>query len=98
MVVTTLAALMWQTSTFLYSVLLYTQGDKSWVLRNVRGGIQADPNYILVAVFINAVFVVIGAALFLVGLSMAIRLFRSYRSSVVEARAPVAADGGTPQK
>src|SRR5438034_2150339 len=98
MVVTTLAALIWQTSTFLYSVLLYTQGDKTWVLRNVRGGIQADPTYILVAVFINAVFVVIGAALFLVGLSMAIRLFRSYRSSVVEARAPVAADGGTPQK
>jgi len=98
MVVTTLAALIWQTSTFLYSVWVYTQGDKSWVLRNVRGGIQADPNYILVAVFINAVFVFVGAALFLVGLSMAIRLFRSYRTSVVEARAPVAADGGTPEK
>jgi len=98
MVVTTLAALVWQTATFVYSVWLYSQGDKSWVLRNVRGGIQADPAYIPVAVFINGVFVVVGAALFFVGLSMAIRLFRSYRSSVVEARAPVAADGGTVEK
>jgi len=38
--------------------------------------------------------------LFLVGLSMAIRLFRSYRTSLVGARgkAPAAADGGTREK
>jgi len=98
MVVTTLAALLWQTWTFVYSVSLFLQGDKSWVVRNVRGPIQTDPNYILVAVAINAVFVLVGALLFLVGVSMAIRLFRSYRSSVAEARAPVAADGGTPKE
>src|SRR5438477_3120786 len=84
MVVATLAALVWQTWTFLYSVWLFRQGDKSWIVRNVRGPIQADPNYILVAVGINAVFVLIGVVLFGVGLSMSIRLFRSYRSSVVE--------------
>ena len=71
-------------------------GD-AMVVRNVRGPIQTDPNYLLVAVGINAVFVLVGALLFLVGLSMAIRLFRSYSSSVAEARAPVAADGGTPK-
>ncbi|TLZ94497.1 MAG: carbon starvation protein A, partial [Methanobacteriota archaeon] len=100
MVVTTLAALVWQTWTFLYSVWLFLQGDKSWIVRNVRGPIQADPNYILVAVGINAVFVLIGVVLFGVGLSMSIRLFRSYRSSVVEARgrAPAAADGGTRER
>ena len=98
MVVTTLAALLWQTWTFVYSVSLFLQGDKSWVVRNVRGPIQTDPNYLLVAVGINAVFVLVGALLFLVGVSMAIRLFRSYRSSVAEARAPVAADGGTPKE
>jgi carbon starvation protein len=98
MIVTTLAALLWQTWTFVYSVSLYLQGDKSWVVRNVRGPIQTDPNYILVAVVINGVFVLVGALLFLVGVSMAIRLFRSYRSSVAEARAPVAADGGTPKE
>src|SRR2546427_581005 len=50
----------------------------------------------LVAVGINAVFVAVGAVLFAVGLSMAVRLFRSYRSSMAErrARAPAAADGG----
>src|SRR6059058_6506381 len=37
MVVTTLAALVWQTGTFLYSVWAYLQNDKTWVLRNVRG-------------------------------------------------------------
>src|SRR5438105_6577516 len=100
MVVTTLAALIWQTWTFLYSVWLFLQGDKSWIVRNVRGPIQADPNYILVAVGINAVLVLIGVVMFGDGLSMSIRLFRSYRSSVVEARgrAPAAADGGTRER
>ena len=100
MVVTTLAALVWQTGTFLYSVWAYLQNDKTWVLRNVRGPIQTDPNLLILAVAINAVFVIIGAALFVVGVSMAIRLFRSYNRSVAEARAkaPAAADGGTVEK
>jgi len=100
MVVTTLAALVWQTGTFLYSVWAYLQNDKTWVLRNVRGPIQTDPNLLILAVAINAVFVIIGAALFVVGVSMAIRLFRSYSRSVAEARAkaPAAADGGTAEK
>ena len=100
MVVTTLSALVWQTGTFLYSVWAYLQNDKSWVLRNVRGPIQTDPNLLIVAVAINAVFVIVGAALFVVGLSMAIRLFRSYNRSMAEARAkaPAAADGGTVER
>jgi carbon starvation protein len=97
MVVTTLSALVWQTGTFLYSVWAYIQKDNTWVLRNVRGPIQTDPNLLIVAVAINGIFVVVGAVLFAVGVSMAIRLFRSYSRSVAEARgkAPAAADGGT---
>ncbi len=100
MVITTLAALVWQTGTFLYSLWAYLQNDKTWVLRNVRGPIQTDPNLLIIAVAINAVFVIIGAALFVVGVSMAVRLFRSYSRSVAEARAkaPAAADGGTVEK
>jgi len=81
-------------------VWAYLQNDKSWVLRNVRGPIQTDPNLLIVAVAINAVFVIVGAALFIVGLSMAIRLFRSYNQSMAEARAkaPAAADGGTVER
>jgi carbon starvation protein len=96
MIVTTLAALAWQTGTFLYSVYAYLQNDSSWINRNVRPPIQNNSAYTLVAVGINAVFVVVGAVLFAVGLSMAVRLFRSYRSSMAErrARAPAAADGG----
>ncbi len=97
MVVTTLSALVWQTGTFLYSVWAYIQKDNTWVLRNVRGPIATDPNLLIVAVAINGIFVVVGAVLFAVGVSMAIRLFRSYSRSVAEARgkAPAAADGGT---
>src|SRR5881296_3943647 len=95
MIVTTLSALAWQTGTFLYSVWAYLNNDNSWVLRNVRPPINTK-DYILVAVAINAVFVAVGAVLFAVGLSMAVRLFRSYRSSMAErrTRAPAAADGG----
>src|SRR6266581_784901 len=95
MIVTTLAALAWQTATFLYSVYAYLNNDSSWILRNVRPPINTK-DYILVAVAINGVFVAVGAVLFAVGLSMAVRLFRSYRSSMAErrARAPAAADGG----
>src|SRR5207237_303515 len=55
MVVTTLAALVWQTGTFLYSVWAYLQNDKIWVLREVRVPIQTDPNLLILAVAINAV-------------------------------------------
>ena len=100
MIVTTLAALVWQTGTFLYSVYAYLNNDSSWINRNVRPPIQNNKDYVLVAVGINAVFVVVGAVLFAVGLSMAVRLFRSYRSSMAErrARAPAAADGGEPER
>ena len=100
MVVTTLAALVWQTGTFLFSLWAYLQNDKTWVLRNVRGPIQTDPNLLIIAVAINAVFVIVGAVLFFVGVSMAIRLFRSYNQSIADARAkaPAAADGGTVEK
>jgi len=100
MVITTLAALVWQTATFAYSVWAYLQNDKTWILRNVRPPIQTDPNLLWAAIVINAVFVIIGAVLFAVGLSMAVRLFRSYSKSLAEARtrAPAAADGGTQEK
>ena len=51
---------------------------------------------VLVAVAINGIFVAVGAILFLVGLSMAIRLFRSYFGSreEVRARAPTAPGNG----
>jgi carbon starvation protein len=100
MVITTLAALLWQTGTFAYSVWAYLQNDKTWLLRNVRAPIQTDPNLLWAAVGINAVFVLIGAVLFGIGLSMAVRLFRSYSKSLAEARtkAPAAADGGTREK
>jgi carbon starvation protein len=100
MVVTTLSALAWQTWTFSYSVYRYTQGDLSWINRNVRPPIQNNADYALLALGINAVFVIVGAVLFAVGLSMAIRLFRSYSRSLAEARGrtPAAADGGTPEK
>ncbi len=101
MIVTTLSALLWQTWTFLNSVVLYVQNNSNTtaVLRNVRAPINTA-NYVLVALLINAVFVAVGAILFLVGLSMAIRLFRSYRTSLAEARAraPTAADGGEAEK
>jgi len=100
MVITTLAALAWQTSTFAYSVWTYLQGDKTWILRNVRAPIQTDPTLLWAAIAINGVFVIIGAILFTIGLSMAIRLFRSYFKSLAEARtrAPAAADGGKREK
>ncbi len=100
MVVTTLAALVWQTGTFVYSVWRYAQNDLTWINRNVRPPIQNNAGLVPVALAINGIFVIVGAVLFLVGLSMAIRLFRSYRTSLVEARAkaPAAADGGIREK
>lgn len=101
MVVTTLAALVWQTYTFANSVLLYLQNNANTaaVLRNVRPPINVAA-YVGIALFINGVFVAVGAVLFGVGLSMAIRLFRSYFRSLAEAKvkAPAAADGGTREK
>jgi len=103
MVVTTLSALLWETWIFLKAVILYTQGTigagAGGVLNNVRPPLNTPANA-LYALIVNGVFVAIGAVLFIVGLSMAIRLFRSYRSSMIEARAraPAAADGGTREK
>jgi len=106
MIVTTLAALLWQIYTFGNSVVQYlgnvpypsgTNMDPSvWILRNVRPPINVK-DYAFVALGINAVFVLVGVILFIAGLSMAIRLFQSYRSSLAEARAkaPAAADGGS---
>ncbi len=94
MVVTTLSALAWQIWSFTNSAVQYLQGTPfpgtnpdpvGWILRNVRPPINVKA-YALVALGINAVFVVVGAVLFLVGLSMAVRLFRSYRVSLTEAR------------
>ncbi len=99
MVGTTLAALLWQAYSFLNAVVLYLGGNTAAVLRNVRAPINTQA-YILVALAVNAVFVAVGAILFGVGLSMAIRLFRSYGRSLAEARAKVAAaaDGGKPER
>lgn len=97
MVVTTLAALVYETYTFVNAFVQY-------VLFNNAGplGSQTKPpvsSYPIAALAIDAVFVGVGVALFLVGLSMAIRLFRSYSQSKAEARvrAPAAADGGDPE-
>lgn len=99
MVVTTLSALVWQTYSFTNAVLLYLGGNSSKVLGNVRAPINT-PAYAAIALGINAVFVGVGAILFLIGLSMAIKLFRSYARSMAEARAPevAAADGGELEK
>ena len=102
MVVTTLAALAWQTWIFLHAVILYTQGTISGagsVLFNVRAPINTA-QYAIEALIVNGVFVAVGAVLFFVGLSMAIKLFRSYFRSRAEAKAPevAAADGGELEK
>ncbi len=99
MVLTTLAALIWETWTFLSAVLQYVAGNIKPALANVRAPINTAP-YGLEALAVNGVFVVVGAVLFLVGLSMAIKLFRSYARSRAEAKAPevAAADGGELEK
>jgi carbon starvation protein len=99
MIVTTLSALVWQIYSFVNAVYMYLNGDSSGILGNVRSPINKQ-QFALVALGINGVFVAVGAVLFAVGLSMAIRLFRSYSRSVAEARgkAPAAADGGTREK
>ena len=99
MVITTLAALIWETWTFFNAVLQYIAGNVKPVLGNVRAPINTAP-YAVEALAVNAVFVIVGAILFLVGLSMAIKLFRSYSRSRAEAKAPevAAADGGHLEK
>src|SRR5947208_15956268 len=87
MVITTLAALVWQTATFAYSVWAYLQNDKTWILRNVRPPIQTDPNLPWAAIVINVVFVIIGAVLFPVGLFLAVPLSRIHPQSLAHARA-----------
>ncbi len=98
MIVTTLAALVYETYTFLNAFVQYVFLGNSGPL-----GSQTKPpvsGYPLAALTIDAVFVIVGVSLFAVGLSMSIRLFRSYRQSKAEARvrAPAAADGGDPAK
>lgn len=103
MVVTTLAAMLWEIWIFLDAVYLYTQGryaaNVGGVLGNVRAPINTQAN-VVYALIVNGVFVAVGMVLFLVGLSMAIKLFRSYSRSMAEARAPevAAADGGDVEK
>src|SRR5438309_3271571 len=70
MIITTLAALAWQVYFFTKAVVDYLNGSSTGIFGNVRAPINKAP-YALVALGINAVFVVIGAVLFLVGLSMA---------------------------
>ena len=94
MIVTTLAALVWETWTFLNAAIQYVGfGNSGPLTTQVRPPVSS---YLTIALGIDAVFVVVGAILFTVGLSMAIRLFRSYNKSMAEARArvPAAADGG----
>ncbi len=96
MVVTTLAALIYETYTFLNAFIQYV-----FLNNAVPLGSQTRPpvsTYPVAALGIDAVFVAVGAILFVVGLSMSIRLFRSYSASKAEARvrAPAAADGGEP--
>ncbi len=102
MIVTTLAALAWQTYSFITAVVNYFAGKisgPSTVLFNVRAPINV-PAYAIVALAVNAVFVIVGAVLFVVGLNMSIKLFRSYSRSMAEAKAPEvsAADGGELEK
>src|SRR2546427_6006096 len=106
MVATTLAALAWQTYTFANSAIQYlanvpypftaNHDPSQWVLTNVRPPINVK-DYAWLALGINGGFVLVGLILFLIALSMAIRLFQSYRSSMTEARAraPTPAAGGT---
>ncbi len=93
MIVTTLAALIWEAWLFARGILDYFVTNNPLRLE-VREPIRSQ--YTGIAVVLNGVFVVVGAVLFLVGLSMAIRLYRSYFRSRTEARAvpAVAADGG----
>ncbi len=98
MIVTTLAALVWETWTFVNAAIQYAVYGNASLL-----GVQTRPpvSGIAWAAFgIDLVFVAVGVALFSVGLSMAVRLFRSYAQSKAEARvrAPAAADGGDPEE
>ncbi len=99
MVVTTLAALAWETYTFLNAAVQYVFFGSSKAL---AGQMTKPPvsTVLWAALAIDIVFILVGASLFIVGLSMSIRLFRSYSRSKAEARAPevAAADGGEMEK
>ena len=98
MIITTLAALVYETYTFLNAFVQYVFfGNSGPLLVQTKPPVNGYP---LAALAIDAVFVIVGVALFAVGLSMSIRLFRSYSQSRAEARAraPAAADGGEPAK
>jgi carbon starvation protein len=93
MIVTTLSALIWETWLFGRAILDFLATNNPLKLE-VREPIRSS--YPGLALGLNAVFVAVGAVLFLVGLTMAIRLFRSYRRSRAGAgaEAPTPAGGG----
>jgi len=99
MVVTTLAALLWETWTFINAGIQYLFFGNSGplTLQMTKKPVSDIP---WAALGIDVIFIVVGAVLFGVGLSMSVRLFRSYSASRAEARAraPAAADGGEVEK
>jgi carbon starvation protein len=92
MIVTTLAALLWEAWLFFRAIVnFYFLGSPT--LLEVREPIRSQ--YTLLALGLNAMFVFIGGFLFVLGLSMTVRLYRSYFQSRAEVRAaPAAAPGG----
>ncbi len=93
MIVTTLSALVWETWLFGRAILDFLATNNPLKLE-VREPIRSS--YPVLALGLNAVFVAVGVVLFLVGLVMAIRLFRSYLRSRAGAgaEAPTPAGGG----
>jgi len=99
MVVTTLAALLWETWTFINAGIQYLFFGNSAPL-TLQMTKKPVSDIAWAALGIDVIFIVVGAVLFAVGLSMSVRLFRSYSASRAEARAraPAAADGGEVEK
>jgi len=99
MVVTTLAALLWETWTFINAGIqyLFFGNNGPLTLQMTKKPVSDIP---WAALGIDIIFIVVGVVLFAVGLSMSVRLFRSYSASRAEARAraPAAADGGEVEK
>lgn len=96
MIITTLSALIWEAWMFAQGILRFYATGRATNLQ-VNDPIRTYPLFgVLAGVIVSAAFVVVGAALFLVGLSMAVKLYRSYFRSRAETRAvpAVAADGG----
>src|SRR5712691_5260692 len=86
MVVTTLAALLWETWTFVNAGIQYLFFNNSGPLTlQMTKKPVSDIGW--AALGIDIVFIAVGVILFGIGLSMAVRLFRSYYASQAEARA-----------